>query len=579
MSAKSTTYVLSQSQYETLCAAAETYRSALIIRLAGEAGLRTGEITQVQIRDLTTIDGQPLLSVRDTAGAVDREVPLSQSIARELARYAESVGAEEETPLIDISSRRVQMLIADTAKTAAERSDESDIADVTGHTLRTFFARQLLTKRAVDPNVVRHVGGWASIRSLEPYLPTVDTEQARRALSAKETQNPNSVSPSETGTELHATFSAIEEILQANNQETVRNAVLTALTGAWQCAWIVEAGYTGDRTTVRSVEGAETTVSTLTANGLRSTSDDDPWIIAETTGKAVFETPYDGATRPLTVGAVPLAHGNARYGVLCVSRSEPTDVQPVERRELMILGDAVGRMCTSFRWRDLLHSDSVTELEFESTDTTDFAVSVSTEFDATFTLDSTVVVSDSKLLCYASVSDVSAKDVATVADTRSDITDLRIVESYENGITIAYLVHDNSLMQTLTNHGGTITEAYAKDGTLKITAEVPTGTDITPIIEGIRAVSPTVRLAGKRTVDRPPETVESVRESTLNTLTDKQRSTLSAAYYGGYFDWPRGSTAEEMADTMGVSSPTFHNHLRKAQRALLDAVFDEPSAR
>ncbi|WP_048078258.1 helix-turn-helix domain-containing protein, partial [Halorubrum sp. AJ67] len=50
---------------------------------------------------------------------------------------------------------------------------------------------------------------------------------------------------------------------------------------------------------------------------------------------------------------------------------------------------------------------------------------------------------------------------------------------------------------------------------------------------------------------------------------------LSAAYHGGYFDWPRGSTAEEVADAMGVSSPTFHNHLRKAQRALLDGVFEE----
>ncbi|OYR83879.1 hypothetical protein DJ72_06595, partial [Halorubrum distributum] len=36
---------------------------------------------------------------------------------------------------------------------------------------------------------------------------------------------------------------------------------------------------------------------------------------------------------------------------------------------------------------------------------------------------------------------------------------------------------------------------------------------------------------------------------------------------------------EEVADAMGVSSPTFHNHLRKAQRALLDGVFEDDADR
>ena len=51
------------------------------------------------------------------------------------------------------------------------------------------------------------------------------------------------------------------------------------------------------------------------------------------------------------------------------------------------------------------------------------------------------------------------------------------------------------------------------------------------------------------------------------------------AYHAGYFEWPRGSTAEELADSMDVSSPTLHNHLRRAQQKLLSAFFDEQEAR
>lgn len=54
---------------------------------------------------------------------------------------------------------------------------------------------------------------------------------------------------------------------------------------------------------------------------------------------------------------------------------------------------------------------------------------------------------------------------------------------------------------------------------------------------------------------------------------------LRLAYYGGYLDWPRGSTGEEVAEAMGVSPPTLHQRLRKAQRALLDEFFAEDGAR
>jgi len=48
---------------------------------------------------------------------------------------------------------------------------------------------------------------------------------------------------------------------------------------------------------------------------------------------------------------------------------------------------------------------------------------------------------------------------------------------------------------------------------------------------------------------------------------------LQAAYHSGYFEWPRGTTAEELADSLSVSAPTLHNHLRKAQQKLLTAFF------
>jgi predicted DNA binding protein len=53
--------------------------------------------------------------------------------------------------------------------------------------------------------------------------------------------------------------------------------------------------------------------------------------------------------------------------------------------------------------------------------------------------------------------------------------------------------------------------------------------------------------------------------SLLEGLTDRQRTTLEAAYHAGFFEWPRDASGEDVAESLQVSPPTFHQHLRKAE--------------
>jgi predicted DNA binding protein len=54
-------------------------------------------------------------------------------------------------------------------------------------------------------------------------------------------------------------------------------------------------------------------------------------------------------------------------------------------------------------------------------------------------------------------------------------------------------------------------------------------------------------------------------------LTDRQREAVVAAHNAGYFEWPRESTAEEIADAMEIASSTFHSHLRKSLSKVVTA--------
>jgi hypothetical protein len=107
-----------------------------------------------------------------------------------------------------------------------------------------------------------------------------------------------------------------------------------------------------------------------------------------------------------------------------------------------------------------------------------------------------------------------------------------------------------------------------------VTVDLPPDADIRSLLSTARPGSSSLALRSKREVDRSDHDAAERFETLPEELTERQASTLRAAYLAGYFEWPRESTAESLAASLDVSSPTFHQHLRKAQGKLLDAYFE-----
>jgi len=55
-------------------------------------------------------------------------------------------------------------------------------------------------------------------------------------------------------------------------------------------------------------------------------------------------------------------------------------------------------------------------------------------------------------------------------------------------------------------------------------------------------------------------------------LTDRQHEALATAFELGYFEVPREASLAEVADALGCTESTASTHLRKAERALVDAT-------
>jgi len=269
------------------------------------------------------------------------------------------------------------------------------------------------------------------------------------------------------------------------------------------------------------------------------------------------------------------------HGALCVvgdgesSAASVPSVSSVERREIAALGRCLGWAVTAGRWRDLLHSDAVTEVEFHTGDEGAFLARASAALGCRIELASTVAVDDDASRFYLSVVGARPQALADAVDGASGVSDLRVIETREDGCDVSARVEGGSAVRTLTEHGATVRDATAENGRVRVVADLPEGADVRPVADGFRAAFADARLASKESVVRSARSEDSLREGVADRFTDRQWAALSAAYHGGYFDWPRGSTAEEVADAMDVSSPTFHNHLRKAQRRLLNELFED----
>jgi hypothetical protein len=61
----------------------------------------------------------------------------------------------------------------------------------------------------------------------------------------------------------------------------------------------------------------------------------------------------------------------------------------------------------------------------------------------------------------------------------------------------------------------------------------------------------------------------------VEALTDRQREVLAAAYDRGYFEVPRQTTTEDLAEAFDLDSSTVSEHLVRAQRNLLSGLMAE----
>jgi PAS domain-containing protein len=264
---------------------------------------------------------------------------------------------------------------------------------------------------------------------------------------------------------------------------------------------------------------------------------------------------------------VPLVYGRTVYGTLTLTTDRTDAFAASERAVLAELGETIGHAVNAAEKTRLLTADAVVEVTLSTRDDAALA-DLAGRTDATLALDG-LVPTDDHLLAYLSVTDADAAAVVEAATDAAEVVGARAVG--EDRVELA--LGGGTLLAALVECGANVRSLHVTGREMRAVAELASGSDVRTMLGRARA-DHDVRLESKREVGHPVDRVDALPGDALADLTDRQREALEAAYRAGYFEWPRDSTAEEVAASMDVSAPTLHSHLRKAERKLLDRVLE-----
>ncbi len=275
-----------------------------------------------------------------------------------------------------------------------------------------------------------------------------------------------------------------------------------------------------------------------------------------------------------SAACIPIRYGETTYGVLVVYATEPSAVGERERDVFSELGETIGHAINAVESKKLLYSDRVLELEFSITDTESFFVTTSADLGCSFDLDGVVPSSNETYIFYVTASGVSPAKILEQAAASPTVERARVIQETDENAQLEVTFHSTgTAAQALIERGAYVLRGAIANGEGTILVEVPASARVRPFLDAVESVYSEGNLLSKRSRERPFHSTSGFYHELGETLTERQAEILQAAYLAGYFDYPRASSGKELAETLDISSPTFHQHLQAAERKFLTQLF------
>lgn len=274
--------------------------------------------------------------------------------------------------------------------------------------------------------------------------------------------------------------------------------------------------------------------------------------------------------------AVPLAFEGIRYGVLTLFSTRKDAFEEYERTVLEELGRTVGHAINATERRQALVGDSFIELDIRLpgvVESLDLSGDRGTG-DYTISVEGMIPADTGRIIQYLTVTGISPERFREAMVGMTEVETIREIDGVGDSNRLEAVYTDFPITSTLASYGGRIETVCFDVPDLRLTVALPRSADVRQIDRTLRSEVPDLKIGAQRTVARDPTSAEPYCNEFEKALTEHQRTALMTAFFAGYFEWPRESTGEEIAETLGISPSTFHQHFRVAQQKVFSTIFE-----
>ncbi|WP_415378964.1 PAS domain S-box protein [Halosimplex sp. TS25] len=389
---------------------------------------------------------------------------------------------------------------------------------------------------------------------------------------------------------LNSLNEAVREITGAVLDQSTRDEIERtvcehlAATDSYEFAWIGDVETGSQTVAVRTEAGAEGYLDDVTVS-----IDPDDERSQGPTGRAIrtgeVQTIQHIQTDPryepwreaadehgfASSAAIPIGYQGTTYGVLNVYAGRPNAFEGQERTVLGQLGEVIGHAIAATDRKQALLSDEVVELEFGITDLFE-TLDVEDSPGGRFTFEHVVTLGHDEFLVYGEASAEAVPTLEALVDRLPHWAAVSFTDD-EGDTRFELRMDEPPVLSTLASLGGSVERAAVEDGDYRMTLHLSPSADVRRVIDAVQDAYPSATMLRRQQVTKDGSQSRPT-DALLSGLTDRQQTTLEAAYHAGFFEWPRDASGEDVAESLQVSPPTFHQHLRKAEGKVFGALFE-----
>lgn len=381
---------------------------------------------------------------------------------------------------------------------------------------------------------------------------------------------------------LLADVSAI--VVQATTRSELQAQVCrcVANTPAYSFAWVGEYGMSEDGVDPVVGFGGETGAPKRVNELSLSFDENDPVLAAVATNALQVRDASECADGRLhgpewpdrygSVAVVPLAYGDVTYGVLAVYATDEGAFDEHERVVLASLGRTVATAINAVESHERVAADDLAEARLDVTGTDLFPVVLGASYDCEVSF-SGAEVTDGSVSVLWDVTGVNADAVVDLAADFPDVSTAVVVDG-DDGCLVSATGAMGDLVEELATRSVRVSSLSANGDDASLALSIPAGCDGREVVSAVQSTHPSVTLEAYQSSEGSVRTRREFVAAVETALTDRQRAALVRAHAAGFFETPRAVSGETLAESMGVSTSTFHEHLRAALGKVVGELVD-----